>query len=55
VVEAAVDAVEAAILEILAAARAPVPLESLERYSWESKARRQWALVQELMPQGAAA
>jgi glycosyltransferase involved in cell wall biosynthesis len=55
VVEPAADAVEAAILEVLAAARAPVPLESLEGYSWESKARRQWALVQELMPQDAAA
>ena len=43
-----------AILASSPPARAPVPLESLEGYSWESKTRRQWELVRELMPRGAA-
>jgi glycosyltransferase involved in cell wall biosynthesis len=36
---------DGAIASVLDAAAAPVPLESLERYSWESKARRQLDLV----------
>jgi glycosyltransferase involved in cell wall biosynthesis len=47
VVEPAAGAVEAEIARILAAERSPVPLQSLEGYSWESKARRQWELLEE--------
>jgi glycosyltransferase involved in cell wall biosynthesis len=53
-VEPLVEAVEAAIAHALVAERTPVPLESLEGYSWESKAHRQWELLHDLMLQGAA-
>jgi glycosyltransferase involved in cell wall biosynthesis len=46
VVESSADVVEATIARILAAEPAPVPLESLDGYSWESKARLQWQLLE---------
>jgi glycosyltransferase involved in cell wall biosynthesis len=49
VVEPSADAVEAEIACILTVERVPVPLESLESYSWESKARLQWQLLEECM------
>jgi glycosyltransferase involved in cell wall biosynthesis len=54
VVEPEAEAVEAAIAGVLAVAPSPVPLDSLEIYSWESKARRQWELLQDLIVGGAA-
>jgi glycosyltransferase involved in cell wall biosynthesis len=55
VVEPVVDAVEAAIARVLGTVPAPVPLDSLEGYSWESKAQRQWELLNARLLQGAAA
>jgi glycosyltransferase involved in cell wall biosynthesis len=40
-------ALEGAIAEVLSSTSPPVPLDSLERYSWESKAQRQLEFVLE--------
>jgi glycosyltransferase involved in cell wall biosynthesis len=51
-VEPTAAAVEDAIARVLATPQPPVPLESLEGYSWESKARRQWELLEPLLTDG---
>jgi glycosyltransferase involved in cell wall biosynthesis len=53
--ESSAEHLEATLAQVLSEERAPVPLDAVDEYSWESKARRQWKLVNELVSQGRAA